>query len=214
MMVAIINCGSQFLHQTKLQVMCDDLTLWDAAKALSKYMNSMGRVILRKIKKKIGQIFGSGSGDNKRPDLRKFCDASFSLNFSQGLSPIIWHFLLGVSNTFQTNMSKIRSLPDHTLPPTLAAGLCFLPQEMVPASCQSWYRQNSSYLGLSPPLAPHPLYHQTHFFFIYWSVVDLPCYVSFMCMAKWFSFIYTFFFRFLSIIGYYKILNVVSCAIQ
>lgn len=150
MMVAIINCGSQFLHQTKLQVMCDDLTLWDAAKTPSKYMNSMGRVILRKIKKKIGQIFGSGSGDNK-PALRKLCDASFSLNFSQGLSPIIWHFLLGVSNTFQTNISKIRSLPDRTLPPTLAVGPCFLPQEMVPASCQSRYRQNSSYLWLSSP---------------------------------------------------------------
>ena len=48
-----------------------------------------GRVILGKIKKKkLGQIFGSG--DNKKPDLWKFCDASL---FSQFLTRIITYHL-------------------------------------------------------------------------------------------------------------------------
>ena len=45
-----------------------------------------------------------------------------------------------------------------------------------------------------------------------WSIVDIQCCGSFRCIAKWFRII--FFFRFYSIIGYYKILNIVSYAIQ
>ena len=47
-------------------------------------------------------------------------------------------------------------------------------------------------------------------FFFYWSIVDLQCCVSIRCTATWFG----IFFRFFSIIDYYKILNIVSCAIQ
>ena len=46
-----------------------------------------------------------------------------------------------------------------------------------------------------------------YFFFLlfYWHVVDLQCCVTFRCTAKWFSYIYIFFFRFFSHISYYKI---------
>ena len=44
-------------------------------------------------------------------------------------------------------------------------------------------------------------------FFSNWSRVNLRC-VSFRCKAKWFT-KYIFFYRFFSIIGYYKILNIV-----
>ena len=57
------------------------------------------------------------------------------------------------------------------------------------------------------------------FFFLNWSIVDLQYCVSFRCTAKWFSYsyicIYLYsFFQFFSIIVYYKILNIVPCAIQ
>jgi len=63
-----------------------------------------------------------------------------------------------------------------------------------------------------------------------WSIANLQCCVSFRWAAKWFRYIYiwyihtykmysffyknVFFFRFFSIIGYYKILTVVPCVIQ
>ena len=50
--------------------------------------------------------------------------------------------------------------------------------------------------------------------FLNWSIVDVQCCVSFSCTAQWFSYIYTFFFRFFSLIGYCKILSIVPCAIQ
>ena len=55
-----------------------------------------------------------------------------------------------------------------------------------------------------------------NFFFLNWSIVDWQGCVTFRCPAKWFSYlyIYVFFFRFFSIIGYYKILSIVPCAIQ
>ena len=46
-----------------------------------------------------------------------------------------------------------------------------------------------------------------------WCIIDLQLYVSFLCIAKWFSFICIFFFRFFSIIGYYNMVNIVPCAI-
>ena len=46
----------------------------------------------------------------------------------------------------------------------------------------------------------------------YWHIVDLQC---FRYTAKWFNFIYIYvFFRLFSFIGYYKILNIVPCAIH
>ena len=50
--------------------------------------------------------------------------------------------------------------------------------------------------------------------FLYWSIVDLQC-VSFWCTAKWFSCtcIHIFFFIFFSIMVYYRVLNIVPCAI-
>ena len=53
------------------------------------------------------------------------------------------------------------------------------------------------------------------YFFKNWSIPDLQCWVSFWYTAKWFSCSYTyiFFFVFFSIMVYYRILNVVSCAI-
>ena len=54
------------------------------------------------------------------------------------------------------------------------------------------------------------------FCFFYWTIVDLQYCVSFRCIAKWFRYIYVcvyIYFRFFSIIGYYKILNIIPCAI-
>ena len=49
-------------------------------------------------------------------------------------------------------------------------------------------------------------------------LIDLQCHVSFRCTAQWFSYIYIYIYiyiyRFFSLIGYYKILNIVPCAIQ
>ena len=45
-------------------------------------------------------------------------------------------------------------------------------------------------------------------FFFNWSLVDLQCYVSFRCTAKWFIYI-LFFFIFFHMV-YYKILNIVA----
>ena len=42
----------------------------------------------------------------------------------------------------------------------------------------------------------------------YWSIVDLQYCLSFRCTAEWLRYIY--FFRFFPIIGYYKIVNIVS----
>ena len=50
----------------------------------------------------------------------------------------------------------------------------------------------------------------THFYF-YWTTVDLEGCASFRCTAKWFR--YILFSKF-SIIVYYRILNIVPCAIQ
>ena len=48
-----------------------------------------------------------------------------------------------------------------------------------------------------------------------WNIVDLQC-VSFRCTTKWFSYTYICIFLFASssILGYYKILSIVPCAIQ
>ena len=52
-------------------------------------------------------------------------------------------------------------------------------------------------------------------FLFYWSIVDLQC---FSCTAKWLNYIYVYaytyvcFFRLFSITGYYKTLNIFSCA--
>ena len=40
-------------------------------------------------------------------------------------------------------------------------------------------------------------------------VVDLQCFVSFCSTAKWFSYTYTLFFSFLSVVAYHKTLNIV-----
>ena len=63
-------------------------------------------------------------------------------------------------------------------------------------------------------------------YFLNWSTVDLRCCVSFWYTAKLFSYVYIyiyiyiyththiFFFRFFFLIGYYKVLSIVPCAIQ
>ena len=53
-------------------------------------------------------------------------------------------------------------------------------------------------------------------FILYWSIVDVQRCVSLRCTAEWFSYayIFMFFFKFFSYLGYYKILSIVSCAIQ
>ena len=44
------------------------------------------------------------------------------------------------------------------------------------------------------------------------SVFHWQCHVHFRCTAKWFSCIY--FFRFFSILSYYKVLSIILCAVQ
>ena len=56
------------------------------------------------------------------------------------------------------------------------------------------------------------------YFFFYWSIVDLQCFVSdvqhsdSMCI-HYFVYMYIFFFRLFSHAGYYKILSIVPCAV-
>ena len=50
-------------------------------------------------------------------------------------------------------------------------------------------------------------------FYFLLNVVDLQCYATFCYTAKWFR-IYICFKKFFSIIVYYRILSIVSCAIQ
>ena len=50
------------------------------------------------------------------------------------------------------------------------------------------------------------------FFFSFFYIVELQYCVSSKYRAKWFD--YTYFFRLFSIIGYYKILDIIPCAIQ
>lgn len=156
-------CGSQPLHLTTLQVMCDNLIIWYTAKAPSKDVNSKGRVILRRIKKKIAQIFGSWPGDNTEPDLWKFCDAFLFSHSPLGLSPIIWHFLLGVTNTFQTKMSKNQIITRFHPVPNLGCWPLFLTSRVDSTMLSVMIYQNSSHLWFSSPSALHPLHHQTHF---------------------------------------------------
>ena len=49
---------------------------------------------------------------------------------------------------------------------------------------------------------------------IYWSIVDLQCFVNFRCMAKWVIFTYIFRDPFFSHISYYRILNRFPYVIQ
>ena len=59
------------------------------------------------------------------------------------------------------------------------------------------------------------------FFKIYWSIIDFQCCVNFCYTAKWsaihiymYIFAHTFFFMFFSIMIYYRMLNIVPCALQ
>ena len=52
----------------------------------------------------------------------------------------------------------------------------------------------------------------TLFVFSNLSLVGLPCCVHFCCTTEWL--IYTFFFIFFSTMGYHRILNIDTCAIQ
>ena len=42
----------------------------------------------------------------------------------------------------------------------------------------------------------------------YWSIVDLQCCISFKCIAKWFSYTYTYIHSFFPHIGYYRLLSI------
>ena len=44
-----------------------------------------------------------------------------------------------------------------------------------------------------------------------WTVVALQCCVSFRCRVRWFIYVCVLCFRFFSIIGYYKKVNIVPC---
>ena len=73
--------------------------------------------------------------------------------------------------------------------------------------------------SLLPFFLPSFLSSSLSFFLYNWSIVDLQYYVSFRCTAKWFCYTYVCiylysFFRFFSIIVYYKILTIVPCAVQ
>ena len=74
------------------------------------------------------------------------------------------------------------------------------------------------------PWCIYTLNYILFFLTFYWSIVDLQYCATFRDSAKWFGYththiykyiyIYIFFFRFFSLIGYYRILSIVSYAIQ
>ena len=75
-------------------------------------------------------------------------------------------------------------------------------------------------LSLTNELTIYNLYPDISFLNkFYWRIVDLKYCISFRCTAKQISYtyrvyIYPFFFRFFSHIGYYRILSKIPCAIQ
>ena len=97
---------------------------------------------------------------------------------------------------------------------------CYYPLSL---SFRSWFLwpQQLYIWGLVDFTPPHPALGEGKVFFssvcFYWSLVDFQECVSFRCTAEWFSYIYiymcVFFFRFFSLIDYYKILSRVLCAI-
>ena len=134
----------------------------------------------------------------------------FSLNFSPGLSPIIWHCLLRVSSIFQTYVSKVLSLPDSLLAPALGADRCSFPRRVVPTPSvlmQAKPQSSSlSLLSISPTSTSSP--HWSLFIEVYsnYNVVLVSC--------IWKSDSNIFFFRCFSITDYYKLLNMVFYAVQ
>ena len=91
----------------------------------------------------------------------------------------------------------------------------FLVSFVLESDCQP----NKHQRPFSPCLVQFlPLYqdHSSLIKKIYWSIVDLQCFVSFRCMQNESVkiYIYPFFLRLFSHIGFYRILNRFPCAIQ
>ena len=124
--------------------------------------------------------------------------------------------------------------PEVLLVSRLCQGPCQNQPTSLPSSCRgSWplmrtyhllgsaYKARQGFWLTSLPHVPCVPYTlnvspnsrtSSSFFFFNWSIVDLQCWVSFRCTSKWSR--YLFFFRFFALIGYYKILSIVPCAIQ
>ena len=88
------------------------------------------------------------------------------------------------------------------------ASISYMPRNNV-LSC---FKQRFSY-----PVLSSKILDKVFCFNFNWRIVDLQCYVSFRLTAKSISYTYInipFFFRFFSLIGHYRVLSRVPCAIQ
>ena len=102
----------------------------------------------------------------------------------------------------------------RTLHFSMAAWQCLIP----PCDVERDSRKGEGYSAKEKvmPFIFHIFFQLNLIFILYWSIVDLQYCVSFRCTATWFgyTYIYPFFFRFFSHVGYYGILTRVLWAIQ
>ena len=111
---------------------------------------------------------------------------------------------LGFSDTLVQVMRGTYSLLTQMQPESAAKLM------LLKVSLDWWGMKFNEWFPLSSP-------EKTMLFKIlfYWNTFDLECCISFCCIANWFIYMYIYvIFIFFSIMAYYKILNIVTCAIE
>ena len=153
--------------------------------------------------------------DKKLWEFWTFCDMSkhvFGININSQVFPLR---IASISQCFSLH-------PPGSLPPELLMSwVFFLSTHSTDGRGVSTYYLLCDHRPLHPQETSEFILKWKFIFFnlFYWSTVDLQCCVSFRCTAsgvqiQLYIYIYIFFFIFFSIMVYYRLLNIVPCAIQ